>query len=183
MERKGRLVYVMGASGSGKDSLLAGLVGTYPEAGLILVRRYITRERTAGGENHIPVTRKHFKELKWKGTFIMDWESHGLMYGIPASICGAVENGHCVLVNGSRRYFTRALQLFPDIVPLVVEVPGELLAARLVRRGREKGRELDERLQGAQTLQKFPQNTLHVDNSGELESTVQEAARKLGLET
>lgn len=48
----GKLIYLVGASGSGKDSLLQALrqQQTIP---LLVAHRYITRACNAGSENHI----------------------------------------------------------------------------------------------------------------------------------
>ncbi|MEF2808088.1 MAG: phosphonate metabolism protein/1,5-bisphosphokinase (PRPP-forming) PhnN, partial [Desulfovibrio sp.] len=74
---RGRLIYVMGPSGSGKDSLMSGLLAAYPDAGLVAARRYITRPESAGGEAHVSVTPERFAELSENGAFCMQWQSHG----------------------------------------------------------------------------------------------------------
>lgn len=75
----------MGPSGSGKDSLMSGLLAAYPDAGLVAARRYITRPESAGGEAHVSVTPERFAELSEDGAFCMQWQSHGLFYGVPAA--------------------------------------------------------------------------------------------------
>ncbi|MFR1532480.1 MAG: hypothetical protein ACLSTO_01540 [Bilophila wadsworthia] len=55
--RQGQLVYVMGASGSGKDSLLQALRPRLRGVPVAFARRYITRPLSAKGERHIAVSR------------------------------------------------------------------------------------------------------------------------------
>lgn len=178
---QGRLIYVMGPSGSGKDSLMAGLMEEYPDAGLVAARRYITRPADAGGEQHVAVTPERFQELSREGFFCMQWQSHGLFYGVPSAIRDDIGAGSTVLVNGSRGYLPEAMQTFPFLEPLLVDVPQHLLEERLISRGREKGLDLSERLRRGQMFQEFPEGTLHVENAGTLEQGIENFARALGL--
>jgi hypothetical protein len=60
---RGRLVYVMGPSGAGKDSLLEWMRVRLPaDSGVRLARRTITRPAGAGGEEHIAATDAQFDE-------------------------------------------------------------------------------------------------------------------------
>lgn len=86
----------MGPSGSGKDSLMSGLLAAYPDAGLVAARRYITRPESAGGEAHVSVTPERFAELSENGAFCMQWQSHGLFYGVPAAIRDDLSAGRIV---------------------------------------------------------------------------------------
>ena len=54
-----RLVYLMGASGAGKDSLLDALRHDLPP-NLMVAHRYITRPANAGSENHIALSQHEF---------------------------------------------------------------------------------------------------------------------------
>ncbi|RZX04491.1 ATP-binding protein [Escherichia coli] len=51
----GKLIWLMGPSGSGKDSLLAEL-RLREQTQLLVAHRYITRDASAGSENHNAVT-------------------------------------------------------------------------------------------------------------------------------
>lgn len=55
----GKLIWLMGPSGSGKDSLLAELRQQEP-AQLLVAHRYITRAANAGNENHIALSEQNF---------------------------------------------------------------------------------------------------------------------------
>ena len=55
----GRLIWLMGPSGSGKDSLLSALrQREHPQ--LLVAHRYITRAANAGSENHIALNETNF---------------------------------------------------------------------------------------------------------------------------
>ncbi len=55
----GKLIWLVGPSGSGKDSLLAALrQREHPQ--LLVAHRYITRPFNAGSENHIALSEHEF---------------------------------------------------------------------------------------------------------------------------
>lgn len=55
----GKLIWLMGASGSGKDSLLTEL-RQRKQTQLLVAHRYITRDASAGSENHIALSEQEF---------------------------------------------------------------------------------------------------------------------------
>lgn len=170
--RQGQLVYVMGASGSGKDSLLQALRPRLRGGPVAFVRRYITRPLSAKGERHIAVSPERFAAMAASGEFVMDWQSHGLRYGIGKGIETTLAHGHVVLMNGSRGYLPEALRRFPSLVPVLVEVDASVLRARLLARGREQGADIEERIARALMPAEYPDGVRRIDNSGPLvEST------------
>ena len=72
--RQGQLVYVMGASGSGKDSLLQALRPRLRGVPVAFARRYITRPLSAKGERHIAVSPERFAAMAASGEFMMHRE-------------------------------------------------------------------------------------------------------------
>jgi hypothetical protein len=56
----GQLIYVMGPSGAGKDSLLGFAREKVPGEPVVFAHRYITRP-TGNGENHIALTPEEFE--------------------------------------------------------------------------------------------------------------------------
>ncbi|MFB0871956.1 ribose 1,5-bisphosphokinase, partial [Enterobacter hormaechei] len=56
-----KIVWLMGPSGSGKDSLLAAL-RQQENNQLLVAHRYITRAADAGCENHIALSEKEFAQ-------------------------------------------------------------------------------------------------------------------------
>lgn len=55
----GKLIWLMGPSGSGKDSLLTAL-RQQEHAQLLVAHRYITRAANAGSENHVALSEQEF---------------------------------------------------------------------------------------------------------------------------
>ncbi|MFN4154307.1 MAG: phosphonate metabolism protein/1,5-bisphosphokinase (PRPP-forming) PhnN [Paracoccaceae bacterium] len=135
---------VVGPSGAGKDTLIAGACATQPE--LRLVRRVITRPVAAGGEDFEGVGETEFLQRRAAGEFALDWQAHGLWYGIPAA---QLEGEKPVLFNGSRAALPAALALIPGLVVVLVTAPPAVLAARLAARGRESLEDVRGRLERA----------------------------------
>ena len=73
--RRGRLVYVMGASGSGKDSLLQALRPRLRGRPVVFARRYITRPAASRGERHIAVSPERFEVMAAAGSFTASAEA------------------------------------------------------------------------------------------------------------
>lgn len=136
-----QVIAVVGPSGAGKDTLIAGALALRPN--LRLVRRVITRPAQAGGEDFEGVTPQEFATRVSDGAFALHWQAHGLHYGIPRA---QVEGPGTVLFNGSRAALPLALRAFPGLRVIVVTAPDAVLAARLAARGREAEADIRARL-------------------------------------
>jgi len=142
---RGRLVYLAGPSGAGKDSLLAWMrARALP--GVHFAQRTITRPGTLQGEQHLAVTPAQFDQMLGRGEFAMHWRSNGCAYGIGRDIVDTLESGKTVIVNGSREYLPHARALFPALEFVRVTAPEDLLRARLASRGRENAEQIHSRL-------------------------------------
>lgn len=135
---------IVGPSGAGKDTLIAGAKAAMPE--LHVVRRVITRPTEAGGEDFEGVSQGEFDARKKAGDFALSWEAHGLSYGIPVT----QTTGPAVIFNGSRAILEQAKRVFPDLRVILVTAPSAVLAERLAARGRETASDIEKRLQRAQ---------------------------------
>lgn len=172
----GTLIYLIGPSGSGKDSLLQAARPTLEQKGCHIVQRVITRSAEAVGEQAQAVSPSEFDHLENQGAFAMSWRANGLAYGIPAHINDWLAAGDDVLVNGSRGYLPEARRRYPDLLAILLTVQPGVLRERLLARGRESAGEIDARL--ARNAQFQPQahadkGALHVlDNSSHFERTV-----------
>ncbi len=143
----GRLIYVMGPSGAGKDTLLAYARQHLTAAdGLVFAHRYITRPFDAGGENHVALTPGEFAARAAAGLFCLDWQSHGQRYGLGLEVVSWLGQNLNVVMNGSRAYLDEARARRPELAPLLVSVAPEALRERLAGRGRERGADIERRV-------------------------------------
>ena len=167
---KGRLVYVMGPSGAGKDTLLAFARHRLSGSRVLFAHRYITRAADAGGENHVHLSHEEFGARADLGLFALQWSSHGLRYGIGIEIETWMGQGFTVVVNGSREYFEQALARYPALRAVHIDARPDVLAARLASRGRETLEEARARLARRVPFVVPPHVALAtIDNSGALE--------------
>ena len=143
----GRLFAVVGASGSGKDTLLAGLARARPD--ILRARRTISRPPSLATEDFESVSEHVFASLRAGGAFALDWSAHGLGYGLRHEEFAPLAEGRTVIFNGSRKALPEALTRFPHLRVIEVIVSPEVLAARLAARGRESHDEITRRLQRA----------------------------------
>ncbi|MCA3193079.1 MULTISPECIES: phosphonate metabolism protein/1,5-bisphosphokinase (PRPP-forming) PhnN [unclassified Cupriavidus] len=172
------LFYVMGPSGSGKDSLLRALRERLkPADPVIIAHRYITRAADAN-EASVALTADEFTRRVDLGCLAMHWQSHGLHYGIGVEIEQWLAQGLKVIVNGSREYLSDAATRYPKLCAVHVRVKPEVLAARLRNRGRESEAAIAKRLERANQPFAVPQGCklVEIDNSGALEDSAREFA-------
>ncbi|MNQ30256.1 Ribose 1,5-bisphosphate phosphokinase PhnN [compost metagenome] len=176
----GRLIYLMGPSGSGKDSLLSAVRERLAADGCRIAQRIITRSAEAVGEAAIGVSPGEFDRMQCEGDFALSWRANGLAYGIPRQIDEWLATGQDVLVNGSRAYLSQARQRYPELIGVLLKVDMEVLRQRLLARGREAPEQIERRLaRNALFDSAAATEGLHVlDNSGHLERT---AANLLSL--
>src|SRR5690606_29165939 len=99
----GRLIYLMGPSGSGKDTVLAG-VSRLMGKRCHLAPRVVTRPPTATENGSAAVSFDEFARLEASGALAMSWQANGLAYGVRRDINDRLLEGCDVLVNGSRQY-------------------------------------------------------------------------------
>jgi ribose 1,5-bisphosphokinase len=167
---EGKLFYVIGPSGSGKDSLMRYvrecLAG---DPVVIFAHRYITRPVELQGENHIALSETEFAARLAAGLFAMHWNSHGLRYGIGREIDVWLAKGCNVVMNGSREYLQQARGRYPELEAVWVEVSAEVLAARLRARGRENGAQIAARVARATQFRPDGGGAHVVRNDGPLE--------------
>lgn len=164
-----RLIYVMGPSGAGKDSVLDWLRQQLPQGVPVhWARRSITRPACAGGEAHEPVDMAAFEALEAAGAFALAWRANGLCYGIRHSQLRSLQAGGWVLVNGSRGHYQNALARYPGATGLHITAPAQVLERRLLARGRESAEAVRARVARAMEYRP-PAGVMEVCNDGSLE--------------
>ncbi|MDR0997153.1 MAG: phosphonate metabolism protein/1,5-bisphosphokinase (PRPP-forming) PhnN [Zoogloeaceae bacterium] len=163
------LLYLVGASGSGKDSIMRhARQHLAHEPGIVFAHRYITRAADAGGENHIALTPLEFEARRALGLFALDWASNGHCYGIGIEIDAWLARGATVLVNGSREHLPQAQKRYPCLRAVRVEVSPETLRTRLRARGRESEADIERRLERHAMLCRMADGATVIDNNGDL---------------
>ncbi|WP_267812956.1 phosphonate metabolism protein/1,5-bisphosphokinase (PRPP-forming) PhnN [Pseudomonas sp. RtIB026] len=170
---RGRLVFLMGPSGSGKDSLIDAARERLFTLGVEVARRVITRSAEAKGEAALGVSVERFEAMREAGAFALDWQANGLSYGIPVQLDAWLAAGRSVLVNGSRAYLANARQRYPDLVAVGLTVSQRALRQRLLARGRESNEEIEQRLARNFRLQAYDPGVHVVDNSASLAGAVE----------
>lgn len=173
-----RLIWVMGPSGAGKDSLLAWLRERLPAGSPVhWARRTITRPPSAR-EAHEAVDGATFEALERARAFAMAWRAHGLCYGIRHEQLASLHQGRWVVVNGSRAYFAQAQCLFPGLTAVHVTASPELLAQRLAEREREDAGQVRARVARGLALP-VPPGCIELRNDGPLEDAAAALLRAL----
>ncbi|MES2842343.1 MAG: phosphonate metabolism protein/1,5-bisphosphokinase (PRPP-forming) PhnN [Pseudomonadota bacterium] len=168
-----RLVYVVGPSGAGKDSLLQWLVQHPPaDTRLHLARRTVTRPATAGVDGDEAVNAATFASLLQANAFALHWSANGLQYGIRAQEFEALAAGAWVLVSGSRAHLTMAQQRYPGLSAVHVHATSGVLRERLRARQRESNAEVEARLHRALAFD-APADAFCLTNDADLESAGQ----------
>ena len=174
----GRLIYLIGPSGSGKDSLLDAARQSLAERGCRIVRRVITRSAEAVGEAAHGVSPEQFAAMDANGAFALSWHANGLSYGIPREIDDWLTAGDDVLVNGSRAHLAQTRERYPTLLVLLLTVDQAVLRQRLVARGRESLVDIEARLARnvrftAALIAANGAGLFVLDNSGPLAHTVE----------
>ena len=136
------LVLVVGPSGAGKDTVLGmARLALHGDQRFRFVRRVITRPADAGGEDHEAVSEAAFA----RRAFALQWQAHGLHYGVPLDVTDDLARGIIVVANVSRGVIATAAGQFPVRV-IEVTAPPAILAQRLAARGRETAEDVAKRL-------------------------------------
>jgi len=167
----GSLFYLMGPSGSGKDSLLRTLRDGLGASDPVLVaHRYITRDSDSH-EASVSLTPAEFARRSALGCFALQWHSHGLHYGIGIEIETWMARGISVVLNGSREHLGEAHARYPHLHAVHVQVHRNVLETRLAQRGREAGEAVAARLARATRPFAVPTGCrlTEIDNSGPLD--------------
>ncbi|NDJ59274.1 ribose 1,5-bisphosphokinase [Enterobacteriaceae bacterium 4M9] len=167
-----RIIWLIGPSGSGKDSLLTAL-RQQQEQQLLVAHRYITRPCDAGGENHVALSNDEFSQRARRGLFALDWEANGWRYAIGIELDLWLASGFDVVVNGSRAHLAQAQERYgPRLVPIVIQVSAQVLEQRLIARGRENSEQIAQRLARAARYDNATCHCRVLNNDGSLQQSV-----------
>lgn len=180
MAEKGRLILVVGPSGSGKDTLLdAARVQFNDDNRLRFARRDITRSAASGGERHREVSVVEFEDNLRADRYALHWDAHQLRYGVRREELAKLEDGASVVVNGSRAIIDEATRRFPGTHVLSIRVGLEVLEQRLRARGREDQASIARRLERAIAFELVGPHVTEVWNEGPIEEGQRDFCRAL----
>lgn len=147
-ELSARLLVVVGASGAGKDSVIAAWLASIDEAARPhRARRTITRPAHEASEDHEPVDAARFESLRAARAFAFHWDAHGLRYGVRHEALAPLVAGRWVVVNGSRAHLPALRTVAPGARVVEIDASAAVRAARLGGRGREAGEAIAARLE------------------------------------
>jgi len=166
----GRLVLVVGPSGSGKDTLIDAVRTAWrDEAGVVFPRRVITRP-SSSAEDHDTISRESFDQAAANEAFALWWAAHGLKYGIPAAIDDDIRAGRTVVCNVSRTIIGSARQRYARVTVVLVTAPQEALVARMRARGRGSDGSITERVQRTVSTNSDLNADVVIENIGAVET-------------
>lgn len=173
---RGRLFYLMGPSGAGKDSLLRRCRERLGGQSCLVASRYITRAPELQGENHLALSEAEFAQRVQLGAFALHWRANGHRYGIGVEIDQWLARGIDVLVNGSRGHLAQARERYGEqLVPLLLQVDPRVLEQRLLARGRESAEQIAARVARAGELAREGLDDARlIDNNGDLDTALEQ---------
>jgi ribose 1,5-bisphosphokinase len=175
----GPLVYVMGPSGAGKDSVLERARTMLSiDAPVVFAHRYITRPADVGGENHVALSRAEFAMRRAHGLFVFHWHAHGNDYGIGHEIDSWRAANLTVVVSGSREHYEKVAGQ-PGLHPVLITASVDKLRARLAARGRESAALVASRLQRSGAYDVSDPRLVTIVNDGTLEASADAFIRAL----
>jgi thymidine phosphorylase len=172
----GTLFFVVGASGTGKDTLLGGAKAALAGDGrFVFARRTITRAADIGNEGHRSVTDEEFDQMQGAGGFLTSWRAHGLQYGVPAELAHDLAAGRHVVANGSRAAVPDLIGRVENCAVIEITAAPALVVARLVARRREDTDAIAARV--ARTTPAFPTGIEKVEIAND--TTIEDGVARL----
>lgn len=166
--RSGRLVYVVGPSGAGKDSILDWARRHLAlQRDIVFARRTITRPCKDEVEQHEAVSDSMFTRLVSRQAFAFQWEAHGFRYGIRKEALEQLAAGMTVIINGSREHLPVARARVPHLEVVHITAPLDQIEQRLRERRRESADNIERRMERARQLARLAAD-LEISNQGEL---------------
>ena len=134
--RRGTLFLIVGPSGAGKDSLIAGARAALADNGdFVFARRSITRPAATEREDHETLAADEFLRRAQNGAFMLSWRVYDTDYGIAASYEAELAAGRHVIANVSRTIAAAAVAYYAPAHVIQVTAPRAVLEKRLRERG------------------------------------------------
>lgn len=173
------LIFVVGTSGSGKDSVMRETLNYLRNQGITcrLLTRIITRKSDVN-EKSIYMTVDQFKNHL--NDFGLYWNVYDNWYGCPkADIEETMVQRELLLINVSRAVLHEARRKYPLCKIILITVPTETAELRIKKRGREDEIGFEKRLERMKTIVDMPPPDLVVQNIGDLHETAEKVGNYL----
>jgi ribose 1,5-bisphosphokinase len=166
----GRVVYVMGPSGAGKDAVLGfareRLDGRHP---VVFAHRYTTRPPGPGHPNEVSLGVGEFALRAARGLFRFEWSAWSVRYGVGVEVGDWAARGLVVVVSGSREHFVAAGHGHPELLPVLITASAAVRERRLHARGREGAAAIADRLRRGEAFGPSHPALVTIANDGPLE--------------
>lgn len=173
----GLLIFIVGKSGSGKDTLMRESTRLLKEKNIpvTVLQRFITRISDKN-EDSIFITQEEFLKRKLKDEFALSWFIFDNWYGVARkSIETLINRGEIVLINVSRSVLHKARESYPRCKIVLIEVPISITKERVRSRGRDIGIRFEQRLTRMQETEiDMPPPDKIIVNDRNLEKAVNE---------
>ncbi len=170
----GRLIVVVGPSGAGKDTIIAGAKEACTGHPAIVFPRRIVTRAASSAEDHDTLDDAAFERAVQDGGLAFWWQAHGLKYGIPVQIDDDIRAGRNVVCNVSRGIVDELRARYAKVEAVLVTAPADVLAARLAGRARGSDGSLEQRLKRSDAFAGF-----RADHTISNDSAPEEAVRRL----
>jgi ribose 1,5-bisphosphokinase len=142
----GRLVLVVGPSGTGKDTLLGlAKAACADDRTFVFPRRVITRQASASEDNE-EVSAGTFEAALARDEYATHWEAHGHRYALSRAIDDEIRAGHTVVANVSRTIIPAMRRTYAEVAVISITAPPNVLAERLAMRSRGSDGKIEHRL-------------------------------------
>ena len=170
----GCFVAVVGPSGAGKDTIMdAAREILKDDPRFHFVRRVITRPQMPGTEDHDSLDEEAFRKAADEGAYALQWQAHGLSYGLPRSLDTKLAEGAVVIANVSRRVLTDIRRQYQSRSIVLITAQPSVLAERLAARGRETRAQIEKRLAREVRFDHQADDVVMIDNSGAVATSIE----------
>jgi phosphonate metabolism protein PhnN/1,5-bisphosphokinase (PRPP-forming) len=174
----GVFVAIIGPSGAGKDTLIAGARAAVSPERFLFPQRIITRAADAT-EGSAYLSPEDFAREAEAGNFLFFWHANGLSYALPGAIAGDLAKGRHVVANVSRGMVQTIRERLPRVLAVQIVAPPDVLAERIAGRNREDQAMQDQRIKRGVAMETAASADVTIDNSGAPEVAIAALTRVL----